>query len=239
MMRTLVINLARSGNRRRAIKSRLDAVGLPFEFQDGIDGQLLTPQQLALYSSRDAFATIGRELHRNEIGCILSHIGIWSNLVQSGDDEVLVIEDDMLVEPDFPALVTDRGWIPADARIVNFGWDMAEPVEIVPITKRRSLCRFDREVMRTGTYFMRRSAAELLLTKAFPIRMPADSLIGDERNVGGPIYGVTPRPVEWDEALPSDMWTDATMDNFAVASRNSLRGLALRLLNKVRSQRTS
>jgi glycosyl transferase family 25 len=233
-MRTLVINLARSKARRTAIKSRLDEVGLPFEFCEGVDGQRLSDEQLALYSSKDAFSTIGRDLHRNEMGCILSHIGIWADLAKGEHDEVLVIEDDMRIDPDFADLIANRDWIPADASIVNFSWDMATPVDIISITQKRSLCRFDREVMRTGTYFMRRHAAQSLLSNAFPLRMPVDSLMGNERNAGGATYGITPRPMHWDEALPTETWTDATMDEFAASSRGSFKGLALRMLNRFR-----
>lgn len=233
MIRTLVINLARSENRRQAIRSKLEDLGMPFEFWKAVDGEAITPQQMALYSSRAAFKEHGRELHRNEIGCILSHIGIWTDLIEQNDDEVLVIEDDMLIDADFPALVESRDWIPADARVVNFAWDMANPVNLRPITPARSLCRFDRDVMRTGGYIMRKAAAEALLENAFPIRMPVDSLAGHEAFVGGPIYGVSPRPIRWDEALPTETWTDSTMESFANSSRKSVRGLTFRILSRL------
>lgn len=206
-----------------------------FEFWDAVDGQMLTDQQLALYSSKAAFAARGRELHRNEIGCILSHIGIWKDLVDRNEEEVLVIEDDMILDPDFPALVESRDWVPADAMIVNFSWDMATPVNLQPITATRSLCRFDGDVMRTGCYLMRKAGAVALIGNAFPIRMPVDSLAGQEACAGGPIYGVTPRPIRWDESLPTETWTDTTMDSFIGNSRGSLKGLAFRILNRIKA----
>jgi glycosyl transferase family 25 len=232
-MRTLVINLARSKDRRQVIQARLEELGVSFDFYPAVDGKSLTAQQKSLYSSRAAFGQIGREMHPNEIGCILSHIGIWQLLAGSSDDHAVVIEDDMLIDEDFPDLVRSFEWIPKDAAVVNFSWDMANPVELSPISAKRYTCRFDTEVMRTGSYFIRRSGAENLLRHAFPIRMPVDSLMGNERNAG-PIYGVTPRPVNWNADLPSATWTDSTMADFSVDTRRSWKGLTLRMLNRLR-----
>lgn len=234
MIRTLVINLRRSAKRRDAIARQLDRLGMAFEFVEGVDGQQLTAEQLSLYSAREAFAGLGREMHRNEMGCILSHIGIWQSMIERGDEEILVIEDDMSIADDFPQLVESRAeWVPADARVVNFAWDMANPVEEVAISPKRKLCRFDREVMRTGTYLMRRAAAESLLQNAFPIRMPVDSLMGDARNIGGGMYGVSPRAVQWNDNLPTDTWTDTSMDTFSKQSRETVKGLIYRVMNRL------
>jgi glycosyl transferase family 25 len=232
MIRTRVINMARSHDRREAIARRLAELEIPFEFFPAADGSALTREQRELYSSRAAFAQIGREMHPNEIGCILSHIGIWRELVDTDEDQVLVIEDDMRLDPDFPSLVKSLAWVPADARVVNFSWDMAVPREMTAITATRSICRFDKPVMRTGSYIIRKEGARELLRNAFPIRMPVDSLMGDERNVGT-IYGITPRPVNWDEALPSATWVESTMDSFSASSRRSIKGRILRIFNRL------
>jgi glycosyl transferase family 25 len=232
MIRTIVVNLARSADRRKVITDRLNALGIKFVLMEATDGQNLSPEQIVQYSSRAAFATIGREMHPNEIGCILSHIRIWQDMIRRDDDRVLVIEDDMLIDSDFPSLIETLDWIPADASVVNLSWDMANPIEAKEITSKRSICRFDKEVMRTGSYIMDSRGAAKLLQNAFPIRMPVDSLMGDERNVGR-IYGITPRPVRWDETLPTATWTDATMESFSVSTRNTLKGIVLRLINRI------
>ena len=232
-VRTFVINLDRSPHRRRAIKTRLDELQIPFEWITGTDGLKLTEAELDRYSAREAFAKIGRAMHPNEIGCILSHIGIWQEIVRSETPLAMVIEDDMLIDDDFASLVTDLRWMPPDAMVVNLSWDMAKPVDLQSITAKRSLCRFDREAMRTGSYIIRLEAATRLLDQAFPIRMPVDSLMGDVRHVV-PTYGVTPRPVRWDDNMPSDTWTDASMSGFAQSSRESIKGKLLRIANRLR-----
>ena len=231
-MRTLVINLERSTDRRESISDRLAELGLPFEWHVGTDGGKLTHQELELYSSRAAFAHLGREMHRNEIGCILSHIRVWKDFSNSTDEYVMVIEDDMLLDADLPELVRTLDWIPPEASVVNFSWDMSNPVDAKPVTDTRSLCRFDSEVMRTGSYILRRSGAVELLRHAFPIRMPVDSLMGDERHIGT-IYGITPRPVRWDDSKASATWTDATMESFTSSSRTTFKGRFFRIFNRL------
>jgi glycosyl transferase family 25 len=232
MIRTLVINLERSPDRRDAIARRLGELKIPFEWFAATDGSRLTEAELALYSPRAAFAQLGREMHRNEIGCIMSHIRVWQELVDRGDEYVMVVEDDMLIDDDFPALVESPDWIPADAQVVNFAWDMATPIDLRPVASGRYLCRFDKDVMRTGSYILRRNGAEALLRNAFPVRMPVDSLMGDQRNIGS-IYGITPRPVAWNDSMPSATWTDASMESFSNDSRRSARGLLFRVLNRL------
>jgi glycosyl transferase family 25 len=203
-----------------------------FEVSTGIDGQALTSEELAAYSPRGAFSVLGREMHRNEVGCFMSHAAIWKRLADGDEQEMLIFEDDMRIDDDFPALIQSRDWIPRDAGIVNFSWDMATPITIEAISGGRSLCRFDGDVMRLGAYILRKPAAKHLLSNAFPIRMPIDSLAGRQQLVGSPIYGVSPRPVRWDDDLPSETWTDSTRDSFAAASRNSPRGLLFRILGR-------
>jgi glycosyl transferase, family 25 len=233
-IRTVIISLARSHARREAITARLRELGMSFEVATGIDGQALTQEDLASYSPGSAFTVLGREMHRNEVGCFMSHAAIWKSLAEGDEKEVLIFEDDMRIDDDFPALIRSRDWIPGDAGIVNFSWDMASPIDVRKLPGGRSLCRFDGDVMRLGAYILRKHAARNLLTNAFPIRMPIDSLAGRPEFVGAPIYGVSPRPVKWDDDLPSETWTDSTREAFAAASRNTPRGLLYRLLGRLR-----
>ena len=233
-LKTFVINLERSPARRRAIESHLDELGVPFEWVRGTDGLELTESELRLYSAREAFASIGRAMHRNEMGCILSHITVWREILKRGLPRALILEDDMVLEDDFASLVEDLTWVPADAAIVNMSWDMAEPIDLRAITPKRSLCRFDRTPMRAGSYIVTQRCAAELLEQAFPIRMPSDSLIGRAR-LPGTFYGVTPRPVRWNDGVPSDTWTDRSMASFASASRSTIKGRLLRMVNRLLS----
>jgi len=234
-IRTVIISLARSDSRREAITARLRELGMSFEVSTGVDGQSLTQEDLAPYSPSSAFSVLGREMHRNEVGCFLSHAAIWKGLADGDEQEVLIFEDDMRIDDDFPELIRSRDWIPPDAGIVNFSWDMAMPIKLNNLSEGRFLCGFDGDVMRLGAYILRKHAAKNLLSHAFPIRMPIDSLAGRPEFVGAPIYGVSPRPVRWDDDLPSETWTDSTRESFAAASRNSPRGLLFRILGRLRS----
>lgn len=97
-----VINLARHSHRRAFMEMQLDGIGLGFEFFDAIDGRLLGADELARnYDSGLAHATIERDLTPGEIGCALSHLGVYQRMVADGLPFALVLEDDALIGAQF------------------------------------------------------------------------------------------------------------------------------------------
>jgi glycosyl transferase family 25 len=236
MIATFVINLERSAKRREAIARQLDSLQISYEFFTAVDGQQLTGHQRDCYSSSAAFKQIGREMHPNEIGCALSHIGIWEMLARNRYERALIMEDDAIIEPEFPDLLSSLDWVPPDADVVNLSWHMANPTLRTPLTAGRDICRFDRPVMGTGSYIIGQRGVRNLLRHAYPVRMPVDSLMGDERRAGT-IYGVNPPVIGWNPRLESDIWIDSTLESFGESSRQSLTGLFFRVLNRVTGRR--
>lgn len=237
-LRTVVINLNRSAERRRLMASRLGQLGIPFEFWDATDGNTLSQGEMsAVYSETESFANIGRGLHRNEIGCTLSHVDIWKALVASSDDEILVLEDDIEIADDLVPLLKRRNeWIPPGARVVYFAHHVAKEKNLiaidVPAKSKRFLCEFEGPVMSCSAYLLRREGAINLLRHWKPIRMATDDLLGRAQFTGGGIYGVVPKPVIWRDE-PSTIWTDTTMAAFATSSRKGLTGVLRRVRNRL------
>jgi glycosyl transferase, family 25 len=72
---------------------------------------------------RDALATRGagidgRRLGSGSLACFESHRACWRALVASNATHAIVLEDDVLLAPDF-ANLTRPGWVPADADVVK------------------------------------------------------------------------------------------------------------------------
>tara|TARA_R110000782_G_scaffold48219_5_gene105656 strand:+ start:2148 stop:2894 length:747 start_codon:yes stop_codon:yes gene_type:complete len=71
-------------------------------FFDAIDGRLIKPsQKVDLYNSVESKAKIGRVLTSAEIGCALSHIEIYKKIILQKKKYALILEDDVVLEPDF------------------------------------------------------------------------------------------------------------------------------------------
>lgn len=100
-----IMTLKRSVDRHPVFKKRLD--GLNYEIFWGVDGQKLNIDKLeedGLYDPEKA-KTIKKDLKLpphdlslSILGCALSHIGIYKDVVKNGYRNVLIMEDDITVD---------------------------------------------------------------------------------------------------------------------------------------------
>jgi GR25 family glycosyltransferase involved in LPS biosynthesis len=87
-----VISLARSPDRRVAIRAHLDRLGVDYEIIDAIDGKSLDP----IVFHR---LTEGRTIHAGAVGCYLSHINVYKKVVEKNMGVALILEDDAVLSP--------------------------------------------------------------------------------------------------------------------------------------------
>jgi glycosyl transferase family 25 len=189
---TYVVNLERSVDRREQITRDLQNLGIPFEIFAAVDGETLTGKELDVYSEQRARKEGGRALSRGEIGCALSHLRLYQKLLESDEEEFLILEDDAEVGWALVELLRNRerfevGWehinFCTDARTKPFGdrvWDIYR------------LAKFSRMANGTVAYLLNRKGAEKLLRRAFPIAYAADDLTGSTQVTGLASYGVFP-----------------------------------------------
>src|SRR5947209_18328274 len=82
-VRIIVINLARSKDRRQLIESNLARLGLAFEFFTGVDAARGEHVALSRYNEIAAWRDLQRPFHVGEIGCFASHYLLWQQCVQA------------------------------------------------------------------------------------------------------------------------------------------------------------
>jgi len=91
-MKTIVISLTRSTERRKKIKEQLNNAAIPFEFFDAIDAS--TPD--FKYSDRGVpemtKLRFGYQLLNTELACFASHFCVWEKCVEL-NEPILVFED--------------------------------------------------------------------------------------------------------------------------------------------------
>lgn len=196
--RIVVINLQTSIDRRQAMSAHLQELGLTPTFFDAIDGRKLTEEVVAaVYDHERAKATHWGELTRGEIGCALSHRGVWENLIASGDTGWLVLEDDAVLAPDVPSWLGQLPGVVRDGDVVPFVYTNQMPYWF----KRqklgeRWLVYANQGFYRATAYYVTPLAAQRLLRASTPLWFPIDFWYGT------PGYkGVTPvRPI-WPAAV--------------------------------------
>ena len=172
---TFVVSLARDVERRAAFRAQADAVALEdWHYFDAIDGRNLRSVAPSLHGRP------GREEHwpllPGEVGCALSHIGLWRT-VRHLDRGVCILEDDVeFLDPpmfwsNLSAFVAD---LPLDVLAVHLSGEVEKPPE--PVNDRVS-----RVVHTYGTNAIIYLPGALDIVLAHPeidtMREPADWLL--------------------------------------------------------------
>ncbi|XP_078459593.1 procollagen galactosyltransferase 1-like [Lampetra planeri] len=120
-----MINLKRRPERRLRMLRSLEEQQIQCKVVDAVDGKALNKSQIRalgvdmLPGYHDPYS--GRVLTKGEIGCFLSHYGIWQEVVDRGLPSSLVLEDDVRFEPFFRHRL-ER--LIADVKSLNFNWDL-------------------------------------------------------------------------------------------------------------------
>ena len=103
--KVFIISLLRATERREHISKQMQEQNIPFEFVDAVDGRALTEHQKSLADLTLAEELLGHTLVPGEIGCALSHIGIYEKMVQENIPSCIILEDDMIFDPQFKSII--------------------------------------------------------------------------------------------------------------------------------------
>lgn len=106
-----VVNLPRRSDRRSAIEAALPAglsVTFTSDWSGPFDGQQLTLNQLT-HAGYGLFPWLtdspnpwwSRPLKYGEIGCTISHLSCWQEIVRKGSQVAVILEDDAVLAPGF------------------------------------------------------------------------------------------------------------------------------------------
>ncbi len=226
-----VINLERSNLRREYILKYLTALGLDVRIFNAIEGNKLNLSELekkGVYNKSTANEAFSRQLSLPEIGCSLSHIGVYQKIIEENIDRALILEDDIIfiknIEEYFKPLLRD---MPEDWDIIQIYYKCQDYDKITDtIVKFRS-----EKCMPTGAagYFITRSAADMILKNVYPIRYPADSLLARTPRWGAVVYGSLPALLSQNFLFPTDIQTRTNLSS-------NIRDMAKKLIIKVISK---
>jgi glycosyl transferase, family 25 len=205
-----VVSLRWSAERRASVAACLSGLGFSFEFADAVDGRHLSPAEiLASCNSSEAVRLLGRNLTSGEIGCSLSHLRLYRRLLDSSLEEVVILEDDVIVDPALPEILKSRDRLPGRWELLHFHPGLPRaPYSIwgARIVSDRHRCvRLTIPVNGSFGYLIRRSAAEKLLKCGEPVRVPADVLCGGSLRARMRLYGIDPpvvRHLDGESTMP-------------------------------------
>jgi len=180
-MKVYVVNLARDVERMASVKRQLDALGVPFERVDAVDGRAMSADELRrAYSPFRWWCAKGWRASRAEVGCALSHNGIYKAMLEEGVDVACILEDDVELGGGFKAaldfvarrldakriqvaMLSNHGDVPHD----RLGGCIAEEDGFELLKGTYAMC--------TDGYCLTRAAAQALLEQNMPVMVPCDS----------------------------------------------------------------
>lgn len=188
-----VVSLPRETKRRKLMEAQLECIEMPYEIFDAVYGKDIPDDELAkLYDEQATLNTFGRGMTRGEIGCALSHHGIYRQIVERDLPGALILEDDALLGRDLPAVLKSITLDPDVPRVIL-------------LTHVQKHSRVGRQKIAAGRYLagtvnaycthgylISRAAAKILAQELMPIRQMADcwELIGRVQKV--PVDCVVP-----------------------------------------------
>ena len=152
--------------------------GLRFDFFDATRVNAGDPYP-ADYDRRARRLLFGDHLRAGEVGCFLSHREIWRQCADSSDSAWCVLEDDIVLHPNFLSQVRALMRHPGD-------WDVVRLMQLLQrrgswvaqrLEEQTALRAYDRQPAGTQGYLIQPHAARRLLRHASRIVWPIDETL--------------------------------------------------------------
>ena len=191
-MAPLVRVISLAGSPRRAVMARqLDAAGVDWSFFDALRE---LPDWLP-HDPAQTRRTIRRDLTPGELGCFASHAALWRELVEGGAEAMVVLEDDVLIDPGFlealPATVSELAAHP----FVRLHAKAPLAARVIGRVTGRHLVRYGGIAFGTQGYILRREGALRWLASITAVVRPVDDEIDRYWVHGVPNIGIHPSPL--------------------------------------------
>ena len=171
-----LINLARSTKRLEYVRPNIEALNLPWQRIEAVDGKMLSEEKISsILDSKQYIIYQGSYPNRGTLGCSLSHIKAWQKFLGTNDSYAIIMEDDITFQPfKLKKVLQELASMPDVWDIVNLELSHnGLPLRLRHLPEN-DLSIYLTEVTHAGAYLLNRKAAHILLEKALPIKMPID-----------------------------------------------------------------
>lgn len=208
-MRTFVVNLEQSLDRKQFMKQQLDSLRIAHEFFPAVDGRKLTESQLEEMCNMEVVRAWSELLTPGMIGCSLSHYHVYKKMVADNIELAFILEDDTFLSDRVPKVLAEiehkisGGELSEDEPILLY-YQSKEIVKFNPVgkvpLKDGTGIYYPVDIWRpitTAAYVISLACAKRLIDLIYPIRYSPDSWAVYHRE--GAIAGlrcVLPLPVE-------------------------------------------
>ena len=178
-MKCFVINLKRATKRKKYISNQLNLVSQEFEVIEGIDWQVIDQSLQSKTAKNIKIKNSFRTLTPGQIGCNLSHRKILKWLVNSSENMIAVLEDDIRLSKEFPEVLNALEKSHQEFDIVFLGSRFPPPklVNLVPLNDKFNFALSKSRDKGTWGYVITKSAAQKFLSFIPEITGPIDDAL--------------------------------------------------------------
>jgi glycosyl transferase family 25 len=196
-----VINLKCSEERKHHTTKQLNGSGIPFQIIEATDGAELSEDEIrdnpdyAIYKC----GWNSRYLRKGEIGCALTHLGIYRKIVSENIPLACILEDDNDYAKEFKEILNYWHTGTEEWDLLYLGHHSGYLTKEAQSKKPKRLDHLNCSVGEAvevphGSYgyIIRLEAAKKLLSSAYPLKVPFDLFIGNSSALGIRTYLTSP-----------------------------------------------
>lgn len=169
-MKAFLINLDREANRLAAASAQLRGAGVDFERFPAVYGKDLPAERREKeYRHFRWWCAVGRPIRDGEIGCALSHYGVYRKMLSEDIPLACVFEDDVLIEGDLSSSLAE----------VEAFCDLGKP-QVFLLSNHTGKCEPAHGILRSRgdrhaeSYVLTKAAVASLLKANCPMAVPCD-----------------------------------------------------------------
>lgn len=189
-----IISMADQVDRRTQFDAHAHTTQLPWSYFDAH-----TRPMACLTDDKKAQMRIaGRTLTTGELGCYSSHVAIWKEFLASGQPQLLVLEDDVVVDWPYIEFLCRHDFRDTGIDYLRLFAKIPAPYRLMRspfLSTYYHLVRYLDYALGTQAYLLTPEGASRLAAHCDIIRRPIDVEMGRVWDHSVPNYGILPSPV--------------------------------------------
>ncbi len=236
-----IINLKKDTEKKQHMLELCKKHSLKCQFVEAVYGRDLDKEHIENITDKEkSKQVLKRELALGELGCTLSHMGIYEQMIDQNIENAIIFEDDIVLEEGFSSVVDSSDNFPEDWEIMLLGHysNVFDELETKASFRGKKNIFEEFESVRlaqlaygTHGYMINKKGAKKLLKELTKIVKPIDHYTGVDTYVN--MYAIRPRVVKLSEKFKDQSNIDIERDEKKDGDNLSMRVQILRKLGLI------
>ncbi|WP_228768488.1 glycosyltransferase family 25 protein [Shewanella sp. TC10] len=175
--KVFVINLDKSTDRMAFMQQQLNQLNIEYERVPAVYGKELSEAEISnIFDKKTNLEKYDKVLNVGEIGCYLSHVNCWNDMIDNQINYALILEDDSILDKGLVDLIESVGKLAEQWDYIKLchGRKKKDIIDFITLNDQFSLGTCLKLPSSTRGQFVSLSGAKKLLATAMPISRPVD-----------------------------------------------------------------